>query len=103
MKAGGSRAGLAWRLALYSGLPYSYTPHTTKLLLGILISLSPSIPPSVHPSVRPVSHVRSVASTALVGSISYLYILSSNLRRYVACKVSCKIPKFRFLAFLKNF
>ena len=49
-------------------------------------------------SVRPASCVRSVAPTVLVGSISYLlYILSSNFRRCVACKVSCKISKFEFL------
>ena len=49
-----------------------------------------------HPSVRPVSRVYSVAPTVLVGSISYLHILSSNFRRSVACKVYCKI----FLFFL---
>ena len=53
---------------------------------------------SVRPSVRPASRVRSVAPTVLVGSISYLYILSSNFRRCVACKVSCKISKFGFWA-----
>ena len=47
--------------------------------------------PSVRPSVRPASRVRSVAPTVLVGSISYLYILSSNFRRCVVCKVSGKI------------
>ena len=46
------------------------------------------------PSVHPASRVRSVAPTALVGSISYLYILSSNFRRCVVYKVSCKISKF---------
>ena len=50
------------------------------------------------PPVRPASHVCSVAHTVLVRSISYLYILWSNFRRYVACKVSCKISKFEFLA-----
>ena len=33
-----------------------------------------------------------------VGSISYLYILSSNFRRCVACKVSSQILKFEFFA-----
>ena len=37
--------------------------------------------------VRPASRVGSVAHTILVGSISYLYILSSNFRRCVACKI----------------
>ena len=50
---------------------------------GILVSL--------RPSVRPASCVRFVAPTVLVGSISYSYILSSNFRRCVVCKVSCKI------------
>ena len=50
--------------------------------------------------VYPTSHVCSVAPTVLVGSISYLYILSSNFRRCVACKVSCKIWIFgNFLNF----
>ena len=48
---------------------------------------------SVRPSVH-LSRVCSVAPTVLVGSISYLYILSSNFRRYVTCKVVGKIPKF---------
>ena len=83
-----------------------YTPRTMKLLGGILVSLRPSICPfvgtSVRPSrVRPTSGVRSVASTVLVGSISYLYILSSNFRRCVGCKVSCKISKFEVLAIFK--
>ena len=42
------------------------------------------------PSVRPASCVRSVAPTVLVGSISYLCILSSNFRRFVVCRVECK-------------
>ena len=46
---------------------------------------------SVRPSVRPTSRVRSIAPTVLIGSISYLYILSSKFRRCVACKVSCQI------------
>ena len=50
---------------------------------------------SVRPSrVRPASHVRSVAPKVLVGSISYLYILSSNFRRCVVYKGSCKISIF---------
>ena len=56
----------------------SLYPHTTKLLWYV------GITPSVCPSVRPASRVRSVAPTVLVGSISHLYILSSNFRRCVA-------------------
>ena len=81
---------------------WNYTPRTTKLLGGILVSPRPSVRPSVRqyvrPSVRPAFRVRSVAPTVLVGSISYSYILSSNFRRCVACKVYCKISKFEFLA-----
>ena len=45
-------------------------------------------------SVCGQNRVRSVSSTILVGFISYLHILSSNFRRYVACKVCFKIQKF---------
>ena len=68
---------------------------------GILVSLRPS---SVRPSVRPASRVRSVAPTVLVGSISYLYILSSNFRRCVACLLqNCKICIFGNLFKICNF
>ena len=74
-----------------------YNPCTTKLLGGILVSLHPS----VCLSVRLTSHVCSVAPTVLVGSISYLCILSSNFRKCVTCKVSCKIWTFgNFLKFI---
>ena len=58
--------------------------------------------PSVCPFVRPASPVRSVAPTVLDGSIPSLYILSSNFRMCVACKVSCKIWNFEFLTFFFN-
>ena len=48
----------------------------------------------VRPSVRPAFRVRSVAPRVLVGSISCVYISSSNIRRCVVCKVSCKNSKF---------
>ena len=71
-------------------------------VVGGYIGFTPSVRLSVHPSrVRPASRVRSVVPTVLVGSISYLYILS-NSRKCVACKVSCKISKFEFLAFFLN-
>ena len=57
---------------------------------------------SVRLSVHPASRVRFVVPTVLVGSISYLYILSSNFRRCVACKVTHKIFKFEFLAIFLN-
>ena len=64
-------------------------------------SVRPFVCPSVHLSVRPSSRVRSVTPTVLVGSISYLYILSSNFRRCVECNVFCKISRFEFLAIFK--
>ena len=73
--------------------------HTTKLLLGILVSLRLSIRLSFHPA----SHIRSLAPTVLVGSISYLYILSRNFRRCVTYKLSSKITKFEFLAIFCKF
>ena len=57
--------------------------------------------PSICLSVCPASCVRSVAPTVLVGSFSYVYILSSNFRRCVAWKVYCKILKFEFWAIFK--
>ena len=54
--------------------------YTQRSCLGY-IGFTPSVRLSVHSSVRP-SRI-----PVLVGSISYLYILSSNLRRCVACKV----------------
>ena len=44
------------------------------------------------------NHVRSVSSTILAGSISYLHILSSYFRRCVACKDFFKIKKVGVLA-----
>ena len=61
---------------------------------GLLVSL--------RPSVRPASRVSSVVPAVLVGSVSYLYILSSNFRRCVTCEVSCKNKKFEFFAFFFN-
>ena len=46
-------------------------------------------------SVCGQNHVRSISSTIHVGSISYLHILSSNLRRCVACNVCFKIKKLK--------
>ena len=79
---------LPW--VLHAGYPIYYTPSTTKLL-GVywFHSVRPSVPRPYR--VCPPSYVRSVAPTVLVGSISYLHILSSNFRRCVPCQVSCKI------------
>ena len=48
-------------------------------------------------SVCGQNRVHSVSSTILVGSMSYLHILSSNFRRCVVCKVCYKIKKFEIL------
>ena len=57
-------------------------PASTKLNGGILVS-HPSVRPSVCLSVCGCNCVCSVSSTILAGSISYLYILSSNFQRCV--------------------
>ena len=67
--------------------------HTTKLFGGY-IGFTLSVRPSVRPSVCPASRVPSLAPTVLVGPFSYFYILSSNFRRCVLCKVTCKIWNF---------
>ena len=69
-----------------------YTPCITKLLGGIVVSL--------HPSICPASRVHSVAPTVLVGSISYLYTLSSNVRICVVCKVKIWIFGSFFFKFV---
>ena len=80
-------------------------PASTKLIGGVYwyhlvrLSVCPSVRPSVRLSVCPSvclsvcgqNRVRSVSSTILIGSISYLHILSSNLRRCVACNARFKI------------
>ena len=58
-----------------------YTPHTTKLLWGILVSLRPS----VRLSVRPASCVHSVASTVQDGFFPYLVQMINSMRGCVAC------------------
>ena len=63
-------------------------PHTQQSSWGVYWFHS------IHLSVRPASSVSSVASTVLVGSISYSYILSSIFRRCAACKASCKFWQF---------
>ena len=66
-------------------------PHTTNLLGGY-IGFTPSIPPA--------SRVCSVAPSVLVGSISYLYILSSNLC-VLRVKLLAKFWNLNFWQFFK--
>ena len=76
----------------------NYAPASTKLKGGKLVSRRQTVCPSVCGHNR----VRSVFSTILVGSISYLHILSSNFGRCVACKGYCKIPEFECLVIFWN-
>ena len=62
----------------------NYSPRSTKLKGVYLFHL---VPPSVRLSVCGQNRVRSASSRILTGSISCLYMLSSNLRSCVACKV----------------
>ena len=80
-------------------------PASTKLkggYTGITLSVCPSVRLSVRLSVCGQNRVRSVSSTILMGSISYLHILSSNFRRCVACNARCKIQKFEILVNFLN-
>ena len=76
----------AWDQSLISG--NNYTPRFNEVERGVywyhLVRLS----------VCGQNRVRSVSSTILIGSISYLHILSSNFRRCVACKVRSKFKNF---------
>ena len=78
-----SKGNIAWNR------PNNSAPRTTRGG-GLLVPLRPSL----CPSVRPASRVRSLAPTVLVGSFSYLYILSSNFRWCVKF-----LAKFEILIF----
>ena len=77
---------------IFPGIGIYYTPRFNKVERGVywfhLVRLS----------VCGQNRVRSVSSTILIRSISYLHILSSNFRRCVACNVCFKIQKFEILA-----
>ena len=70
----------------------SYTPRFNEVERGVywfhLVRLS----------ICGQNRVRSVSSTILIGSISYLHTLSSNFRRCVMCIGCFKIQKFEILA-----
>ena len=59
----------------------NYTPRFNEVERGVYWFLS------ICPSICRQNRVRSVSSTILVGSFSYLHILSSNCRRCVMCSV----------------
>ena len=73
----------------------NYTPSFNEVERGVywFHLVRPSVRPSVRLSVCGQNRVRSVSSTILVGSISYLHILSSNFRKCVTCKDCFKIIK----------
>ena len=81
-----------------------YTPHFNEVERGVywyhLVRLSVCL--SVRLSICGQNHVRSVSSTILIGSISYLHILASNFRRCVACNARFEIQKFAILANFLN-
>ena len=62
-----------------------------KVIPGVCLSVCQSL-----------DRIRSVSSTILAGSISYLHILLTNFREWVMCWVLWKIPKFEFLAISLN-
>ena len=68
----------------------------------MLVSRRPSVWPAGRPSgclsIRGQNGVCSVSSTALIRSISYLHIFSSNFRRCIAYKVCFKIKKLSILS-----
>ena len=75
---------------------FYYTPRFNEVERGVywyhLVRLS----------VCGQNHVCSVSSTILIGSISYLHILSSNFRRCVVCNARFKIQNFEILANFLN-
>ena len=83
---------------LFVLVPLHYCSASSELVGGYI-----GFTLSVRPSIRPASRVCSIVPKVLVGSISYLYILSGNFRRCVAFNVPCKISKFEFLAIFFKF
>ena len=73
-------------------------PYASTKLKGGYTGFTSSVRLSVCRSVCGQNHIRSVSSTIIAGSISYLHIFSSNFSRCVVCIGYCKIPQFEFLA-----
>ena len=74
----------------------NYTPPLQRSWKGVY--WFHLVPLSVRQSVCGQNRVRSVSSTILVGSISYLHILLSNFKRCGACKACFKFKKNEILA-----
>ena len=79
-----------------------FIPPASTKLIGGYTGITLSVCPSVRLSVCGQNRVCSVSSRILIGSISYLHILSSNFRRCVACNAHFKIQKFEILAIFLN-
>ena len=77
-------------------------PSASTKLKGGYTGITSSVCPSVHLSVYGQNRVRSVSPRILIGSISYVHILSSNFRRWVSCNVRFKIQQFEILANFLN-
>ena len=79
-------------------------PASTKLkggYTGLTLSVWQLRSNSPKMSVCEQNRVHSVSTTILIGSISYLHILSSNFRGCVACNVCFKIWNFgKFFKFV---
>ena len=82
---------------------YNYFLVTKLLGVYWFHSIHLSVRPSIRLYVCPASCGCSVAPAVLVGSISYLYILSGNFRRFVAYNISCKNFKIWILGNFLNF
>ena len=82
-----------WRIIYGHKLPYMKKTRKKKQICGAACFLAAEIKFSkdVCLSVCGQNRVRSVSSTILIGSISYLHILSSNFRMCVACNACFKI------------
>ena len=82
-----------WRIIYGHKLPYIKKTRKKKQVCGAACFMAAEIKFSkdVRLSVCGQNRICSVSSTILIGSISYLHILSSNFRRCVACNVCFKI------------
>ena len=88
----------SWAVGLTYWIVYFhfFIPPSSTKLKGGYTGFTLSVCPSVRLSICGQNHVRSVSSTILIKSSSYLHILSSNFRRCVTCNNCWKIKHFKF-------